>query len=86
MDCHTDDIRQVKFGTRVSGYCVDVRLPRNSPFAQAVFVETGDALIALGKRDEFVAADDIVDAREGLVSGTEKYFAQNGVGRVFAVG
>ena len=70
----------------MSGYCVDVRLPRNLPFAQAVFVETGDALIALGERDEFVAADDIVDAREGLVSGSEKYFAQNGVGRVLAVG
>ena len=70
----------------MNGYCVDVRLPRNLPFAQAVFVETGDSLIALGKRDEFVAADDIVDAREGLVSGSEKYFAQNGIGRVFAVG
>ena len=70
----------------MSGYCVDVRLPRNSPFAQCVLVETSDALIALGKRDEFVAADDIVDAREGLVSGSEKYFAQNSVGRVFAVG
>ena len=60
-------------------------MPRHLPFAQGVLVEAGDALITLGKCDEFVAADDIVDARERLVSGTENYFAQNGVGRVLLV-
>ncbi len=70
----------------MSRYCVGVRFLRRLPFAQGVLVEAGHALIALGERDEFAAADDIVDARERLVSGTEKYLPQDGVGRVLAVG
>src|ERR1700676_3802460 len=55
-------------------------------FVQSLLVEAGDTLVALRERHELVLADDIMDVREGLISGAKKDLAQNSVGRILAIG
>src|SRR6516164_1160458 len=63
-----------------------VSIARQDLSAQSVPGIARDALIALRQRDQFLAADDVVDGGKGLVLGAQEHLAQDRIRRVGAVG
>src|SRR5450759_5104441 len=70
----------------------DVRAPSDSwallflACSQPLLIVAGDAFVALRQRNQFLAADDVVDVLERLVAGAAVDFLQDRVGRRLAVG